>query len=76
MAGRHQEEREGGKLDIKARARGFIPLQRGLSLIKDGAAGQRSQSSWVEYCLERERERDCPVNEGCRFDPCRRVSTR
>lgn len=62
MAGQHQEE----ELDIKAWARGLHPASEGLSPIKDGAGGQGSQSSWVEYWLDR----DCPVNKGCSIDPC------
>lgn len=67
MPGRHQEEREGRELDVNARAPGLHPASEGLSLIKDGAAGQRSQGSWVEYWLESDR----PVNEGCRFESLR-----
>lgn len=57
--------------DIKRREEGswilkLEPTSDGLSLIKDGAAGQRSLSSWVEYWIEI----DCPVNEGCRFYLC------
>lgn len=42
---RHQEEPDEGKLDIKARGPGHQPTSEGPTLIKEHAAGGRSESS-------------------------------